>query len=155
MKYHRNASQIHLSLSPLSMPPPSVHVWEGCVLFLFLRQGLSLNLKLAGSARLAGQQTPRIHLSLPPNTEMASPGGHAWLLPLLLTQVHLSSLASMTVSSLLFLSFSFFSPVFPKDLDYFLSTCEVYEMITVNAMHQARSKIPYRSLERISQVVCL
>lgn len=171
----------HLNLSPLSVPPPSVHIFGrcvhmwcvptcGCARFVYLRPkenvrisicpclifeaGSSLNLKLAGSARLAGQQTPRIHLSLPPNNGMASPGGHAWLLSLL-TQIHLSSLASMTVRSLPFLLFSFFNPLFAKDLDYLPSTCGVQEMITANAMYQACSKIPCRSLERMSQVVCL
>lgn len=141
MKYLRNASQ-SLPPEPVTSPPcvylGGVFVCGVCLcvgghayvyvcggqgegqgsslpaphLISFLRRGLTLNMKLVLSARLAGQQFPRIYLSLPPNTGIPSTGGHAWLLSPLLIQIHLSSFASMTANPLLFLAFLFQSLIY-------------------------------------------
>lgn len=142
MKYLRNASQ-SLPHEPVTSPPcvylGGVFVCGVCLcvgmrmctcveakekvrdllyllptLFRFWEGGLTLNVKLVLSARLAGQQFPRIYLSLPPNTGIPSTGGHAWLLSPLLIQGHLSSFASMTANPLLFLAFLFQSLIYRR-----------------------------------------
>ena len=47
--------------------------------FLSFRDWVSLYLKVTVAARLASQQAPGMHMSLPPNTGVTSPPHHDWL----------------------------------------------------------------------------